>query len=591
MDAKVDVFRNVAVPMRDEVILRADIYLPVDRAIPLPALVTRTPYDKSGGLTSRSDYGRLVRLGFAVVVQDKRGRHHSDGEFTLLRDDGIGVHQDGYDTVEWISAQGWCNGAVGAFGLSYLGFTTMAAAIAAPPSLRAGVSMQPSSDEFTDRTFVDGVLNLLDNVNWATSELLASSLIDRMPVAERIEVQADLDRHRARGDDRYAQLPLMEWPFLRHLPTIWTGQLKHRDDAEYFAENRVAQHEAERIRVPIEHVGGWFDPFSRNTVRHYELTAQFSGARDRQRLVMGPWLHGGLAQSSNGGVEFPDSATDSNALIAQWMETWVTPQGAAGDPLSGPAALLYVLGANRWRAEPDWPIPGTTSTPVFFGADGTLDFNPTPAGERTYSYDPHHPHHAPGITEGMRDHTEFHDRDNLLTYTSATLTEELEITGWPRVVLYAATSSTDLDWLVEMHVVDTDGVSRLFNEGIVRARYRHGRDHPEPVEPDAITQYSVALRPISIVLRPGERLKVVVTGGKFPVFERNPQAFVDLNWATDSDIVTARNTIYSGELHASHIELPVVPAERRGEWVANPWPLISLPVPTPVGERPAEELP
>lgn len=586
----VEVFSNVPVPMRDEVVLRADVYLPVHRTGPLPALVVRTPYDKSGALSAISDYGRLVEFGFAVVIQDKRGRYSSDGEFTLLRDDGIGAHQDGYDTVEWVSAQDWCNGEVGVFGLSYLGHTTMGAAIAAPPSLRAAVSMQPSSDEFTDRTFVDGVLNLSNNVMWATSDLLAPSLLERLPNDVRNVVATDLELYRERDEDRFADMPLLEWPFLRHFEAIWTGPLQHREDPEYFAENRVGPDEAQRIRIPIEHVGGWFDPFARNTVRHYELTSRYSQARDHQRLVMGPWQHGRLAVSENRGVELPESAIDTNGLLAEWMGAWLKEGGASAACRSDPAAFIYVLGANKWRAEPEWPIRGTVASSLFFGADGTLDSNLTAFGERTFSYDPNRPYDAPGITDGMNDLTRYHDRDDVLVYTTSVLAEELEITGWPRVVVFAATPSTDADWLVEMHVLDAYGGSRFIDEGIARARYRNGRSDPQPVEPGVITEYAVEMRPISVVLRPGEQLKLVVTGGKFPVFERNPNSFVDLNWATDTDIVTSLNTVYSSVLYASRIDLPIVPTECRGTWVSNPWPPQAQSVPVPVTKRLAEEL-
>jgi len=117
--------------------------------------------------------------------------------------------------------------------------------------------------------------------------------------------------------------------------------------------------------------------------------------------------------------------------------------------------------------------------------------------------------------------------------------------------------------------VRADGTAMLLDEGIARSRYRHGRANPVPTEPGKVERIEVHLRPVSVELQPGERLRVVVTGGKFPAFERNPGAFVDLNAATEADFQASTRTIVSAS-----VELPIVPASARGEWVANPWPLV-----------------
>jgi putative CocE/NonD family hydrolase len=156
-------------------------------------------------------------------------------------------------------------------------------------------------------------------------------------------------------------------------------------------------------------------------------------------------------------------------------------------------------------------------------------------------------------------------------YRSEPLDQPLEITGWPKAELRARTSATDVDWLVELNVVSTDGVSRLVSEGIARARYRDGRTRPLPVVPGAEETYRVELRPISVMLQPGDRLEVAVSGGKFPTYERNPGSFIDLDTFTSEDFVVSHNEILSG-VAGSHLVLPVVPAAARGTWVRNPWP-------------------
>ncbi len=378
MAVEVEIYRDVQTAMRDGVILRADVYLPKGSRSPLPTILTRTAYGKQGFLTDVSDFGALVGRGFAVVVQDKRGRHASDGEYRILRDDSAGARQDGFDTVEWIARQPWCDGRVDAFGLSYLGHTTMGAAISDPPHLVAGVSIEPATDEYTDRTFVDGVLSLGNIVDWA-SGLVASSLIERLPTAERDAALAELDAYRAAGPDQYRQLPLTDWPFLPRFPLLWTEMLAHREDEDFFAESRVSEAEARRITVPIRHVGGWYDPFLRNTVRQFELTRMHSPAGGAQQLVIGPWNHGGLARSAIGEVEYPNGGIDTNRMVSDWFDGSVE----RGDGLTRCADLRPRREQVAGRAAladcrdelQDW----------YFGADGSLSsvapaagINPSP---------------------------------------------------------------------------------------------------------------------------------------------------------------------------------------------------------------------
>ncbi|MBO9578595.1 MAG: CocE/NonD family hydrolase, partial [Microbacteriaceae bacterium] len=239
--------------------------------------------------------------------------------------------------------------------------------------------------------------------------------------------------------------------------------------------------------------------------------------------------------------------------------------GAAGSP---PVAIVYVLGADRWRAEPAWPIRGTEIRALALQPDGTADFGPARGGERVFAYDPAEPYTAPSVTAGPQDPTAHQGGRNVLVYETGPILAPLEATGWPRAVLHAATTGTDADWFVELDVVGADGAARIVNEGVARSRYRHGRGRPTATEPGRVETITVHLRPMSIELQPGERLRVVVTGGKFPVLEHNPGAFIDPNTATEADYVPSVRTIASASL-----ELPVVPAAARGEWIANPWPL------------------
>jgi putative CocE/NonD family hydrolase len=584
---RVDVYRDVLVPMRDGVRLAADVYRPAD-AGPLPAVVVRTAYGKSRPELG-FDYARIAAAGFAVLVQDKRGRYQSEGEYRVLRDDAAGARQDGYDTVEWVAGQPWCTGEVGAFGVSYLGQTVLGAAVAAPPHLRAGSSAQPSSDEFTDRSFLDGVL-IVGMGTWAAIPPVADDLIARLPEDRREEARAELGKYLGGLPAVAASVPLLDQPFLRLFPQIWAEPLQHREEPAFFAESRFCREEAERVTVPLLHVGSWFDFFARNTVRQYGLLtahAATSEARDGQRLILGPWTHGGFGTDTVHGADLPDAAIDYDGLVIGWLGRWLR-----GDAPPGPdhRVVLYVLGVNRWRAEAAWPPPGAVPTSFGLSADGQVVPGDAAEGARTFRYDPADPYLGGRLPEvGLADLSAFHGA-NVLAFDTGPVARETEVTGIPELVLHMSTTATDADWVVELHLVAADGTLRLVNEGAARARYRRSRTEPEPVRPGTVEEYTVALRPMSMVIPAGEGLRIVVTAGKYPAFERNPQHFTDLNTVAEGDYRPADHTLHSGP-GRSRIILPLVAPSERGEWIGNPWPRPRPSEPVSVAEHPASQLP
>ncbi len=255
--------------------------------------------------------------------------------------------------------------------------------------------------------------------------------------------------------------------------------------------------------------------------------------------------------------------------------------------------ILYVMGENRWRAEPSWPLPGTTSNAVLFRADGGLSAEKPAASEASdsFHYDPEIPYTAPGIAGGMSALGNYQLGKNVLIYTGAPLKEAVEASGWVTAELYASTSSTDTDWFIELHDVTPDGRSLLVTEGVARARYRKSRTKPEAVVPGEINRYELDLRATSIVFKPGHRIRVVVTSGKFPYLERNPNKFVDLNSYTEKDLVVAQQKIFHDAEHPSAVHLPLVKISEHTNWIDNPAP------PKPPGAlpklivKPASDLP
>lgn len=593
------VYKDVMIPMRDGIRLATDVYMPPPGGSgPLPALVTRTPYGKAGLPAPMGEpsnpYGaaELALKGYAVAVQDKRGKYGSEGDYPgVMMNDGTGVHQDGRDTVEWLAGQPWCDGSVGAWGVSYMGHTTIAAAMASPPHLKSGLAAQPATDVFTEERFIDGAFRM--EVGFWTV-MNAADLARHLPEAERGAAMAEIGRFMLQGDRAYLTLPITDIVLQRRFPMLWADVLRHRDDPAYFAESAVTAERARDVKVPLLHLGAWYDPFLRNSIRQFQLVSGHAAdpaVREAQRLIIGPWRHGAFGEEMSGQTRFPGAAIDYNGLVGAWSGQWLKSEPPPS--FMDHKVIVYVVGENRWRAEPSWPPPGVSPTPFHLRADGGLSADkPAPSeGADSFTYDPFSPYTAPNVAAGRNALNLFQLGADVLVYTTPPLSEPMEASGPVTATLYAASSATDADWFVELHDVGPDGASMLVTEGVCRARYRRSRTQPEPLTPGQVERFEIDLRSTSIVFKPGHRIRVVVTGGKFPYLERNPQAFVDLNSFTEKDVVAARHTIFHDAERPSAIHLPLVRIEEHAAWVDNPAPASAAKRSFELVERSAGELP
>ena len=504
------VMRNVMVPMRDGVRLATDIYLPADGG-PFPVLLARTPYNKNLGLGPAGPVG-LVARGYAVVMQDKRGRYASEGFYRPEFDDGVGPRKDGYDTVEWVAAQAWCNRKVGMWGGSYLGHTTISACMAAPPHLLSGVSTRPATDSFSQT----GIFNL-GICGW--NEMQGPDWLAKFTDPQtRAQAEAELELVKADRAKAMRTLPLIEMPYQRFLTTMWAEPLEHRDDPGFF-ENRTTAEKFSHVQTPILHIGGWFDPFLNNTLKHYRLgttAAATEHARKEQRLIVGPWIHGAAVNEKVGEIAFPNQMPDYDRLMTDFQDIWL--KDAPPRSYHQYPAIIYVMGANRWRGETQWPPAAAVEKAVFLRRGGSMSFE-APGAESGDSYDsdPNHPYSGPSFAGGPRDASAALKGANLLVYTSPPLERDVEIVGPVGFDLYAASTGTDTDWIVELHEVLPDGRSMVMTEGAIRARFRKSRFDPEPIEPGRVERYKIDLRstefPPIVTGLLNRRKSVSTTGG------------------------------------------------------------------------------
>ena len=572
--ANMTVEKNVAVPMRDGVVLRADVYRP---AAPgrFPTLVYRTPYGKDDLVASGSEptVVRAARAGYAVVVQDVRGRYHSDGEFRPYQQEG----KDGYDTIEWAALQPWSNGRVGTFGLSYPGAVQWLAAMEAPPHL---VSIFPAMTFDTGRHFFffGGGFNH-DWMRWILLNI-APDVRQRKglagPVTEKA-AQAEWDRLKWQWEDR---LPLRDFPVLKEVAPWYDEWLQHPDDGSYWDFADVTRAYA-KMSFPALNFSAWYD----SNYGPLGAISNYNGMRDKaatdtarrgQRLILGPWDHGDPTEYETkvGELDFgPNMTFDYYSLIIKWHDRWLKEIRNGVD--EGPPVRLFVMGDNVWRAENEWPLKRTQYVPYYLhsqgrantaAGDGSLSTaGPQAAGEGEppdrYVYDPRHPVTLENFEKmGPFDHSKLQSREDVLVYTTEPLAEDTEVTGPITVHLWAASSAVDTDFAFMLCDVSPDGKAYNLapNEaGFLRARYRKSESAPEPLTPNEPTELVIGEMVTSNVFKKGHRIRLEVTSSRFPAFDRNPNTGEP--FGTSSRTVVARQTILHDTGHPSRVILPIIP--------------------------------
>jgi putative CocE/NonD family hydrolase len=543
--------QGVSVPMRDGIVLRADVYRP-EAGTACPALLLRTPYDRSVAMIPSSgiEPEPAVEAGYAVVCQDVRGLHGSDGEFYPFTYEG----HDGYDSVEWIAAQPWCDGSVGMVGRSYAATCQWLAASEQPPHLKAICPVLTGSDFFRGWVYQGGAFHLGFNLFW----VWMMSAKRGAPKAEQL----------------FSHLPLRAVP----LPDPAWGRfyfdwLAHPTDDDYWQSLSINRRYP-RIEIPVLNVGGWFDVFLGGTLENFTRITREGGsaaAREDSRLIVGPWAHG----STYG--PFPDHSFDIyeqrdeiDFLRCQldFFDRHLRNAPVAAERES--PVRIFVMGENRWRDVDSWPLTKARETPWFLRRDGVLDLQPP--GDETpdaYTYDPSDP--APTVggptslpakmmrtNSGPLDQTRVEQRDDVVVYTSSALEAPVEVTGPISVILHASTSGRDTDFIAKLCDVWPDGRSLLLSEGVLRARFREGFAYEVLVEPERPYEYRIDLVATSNVFRAGHRIRVAITSSSFPRLDPNANTGAPLGTDGPDDLQAARQTIYHDSDRPSRLLLAVV---------------------------------
>lgn len=561
------VTRNVAVPMRDGVILRADVRLP--RATGrFPVLVFRTPYGKNErDPDNESTFRNAVGRGYALVIQDVRGRYASGGEFTAYQKEG----KDGYDTIEWAARQPWSDGRVGTFGLSYPGAVQWLAAVENPPHLKAMVPAMCFSAIGPNFVYFGGVFEAAW-ASWAYLDMSPNARARRRLGGPRTLAAAKTAWKRLGGDAVIeGWLPSLRMPYLKRIAPYYYSWLEHPPYDPWWEWGNLRD-KYSRVQAAALHISGWHDePYGTEGAisNHLGLVSARTGQSDpRSKLLIGPWIHGvdATGSTSSGNRQFgPTARIDYDQVVLDWLDHHV--RGAANAVPDWPDVAVYVMGDNTWRKDRVWPLRATTRRIAYFGPApdisgfGVISFQP--AGENSvngFMSDPEKPVIDKfGTNFGAFDLRDLAMRQDVLTFETAPLGEDLRIVGRIMAKIYARSDLPDFDLYLRLIDVAPDGTAfNLESAGheVVRASYREQTVMRKLLRPGEIVEISFDNLLTGNTFKTGHRLRVYLMGSWFPTYSRNLQT----GELETTSAVTRSGTIeiLYGPAYPSRLVLPVV---------------------------------
>lgn len=504
-----------SVKTRDGELLAADVYLPSEGQV-FPAVLIRTPYGKTRGAEG---YYRFVQRGYAVVIQDVRGREDSTGEWMPQHYE----IEDGDDTLNWIAAQSWSDGTVGMTGGSYLGYVQWAAAASGNPHLKAMLSSVCAGSAFVDLPRRGGCFN---------SGMLAWGFaMSEQRMRPDLMMQDNWDEIldiRPIGDIPKKALG-RELPFL----TRW---LEHKDQDEFWKKGNWHMN-YKGGPVPALIMSGWFDDNGMGTTEALELVKDWP--ENTWKAVLGPWKHSGNADYDLHGIYMGQDALryDMDILCMKWLEHFL--KGAENGIEKTPALEYYTVGDNCWKTGECWPPADTERAILYLGGErngaaagngaacgqGDLYFEvPEIEGKDSYLYDPEAPSvHVIDMSENElevpEDYTAEEQREDMLSYTTKPFEKAFTITGELAVKLYFSCDCPDTDFMMRITDVDETGRSIKLADGVLGAKYRNGFEQAEYLEPGRIYHITIRTTKISNTFLPGHRLRLTVTSsGKNFIF-------------------------------------------------------------------------
>ena len=557
--------KNVAVPMRDGTVLRADLLRPKSNG-PFPVLVYRTPYGKEAALKEYTTFRHAVERGYAVVVEDVRGRYSSGGDFLAYQQEG----HDGYDTIEWAASQPWSNGAVGTFGLSYPGAVQWLAAIENPPHLKA---MVPAMTFSTPQNFfyAGGTWDM-SWIDWIWNNMAPDVRIKRHLPGPKTYKDA-LAAWKEVGPKAVCELPLASLVELQGIAPYYYEWLRHPADDPWWDWCELRD-KYDRVHAAVLNFSAWYDdnygPEGATTNFAGLLKARAGQGDPRTHLVLGSWVHGveSTAKTNAGEREFgPAAAIDYDEVVLGWLDHYV--RGIDNGVNQGMPVRYFVMGANQWRDANSWPPPAKPTAYYLRPSNSqeepetdTKTLHNLRGGAHAFSSflsDPADPVTNPYALSGAHDYRDLVNRKDVLSFDSFPLKHDVEVTGPIHANIFLSCDCPDVDLWIRLLDVSPDGTAfNLMSPGlgVLRASYREIKRGRQLLKPGRVYELRLENLITSNTFRKGHRIRVQISASFFPDFSRNLQSG-DLE-AQSTKMHRATVQIYHDPKHPSRVILPVV---------------------------------
>lgn len=601
--------QEVMIPMRDGVKLFTSIYVPKDSTRTYPILLKRTPY-------SCSPYGEseyvgsfqnmyLAREGYIFITQDVRGKYMSEGEFVDVRPyipktnpapplpevqkgkkkgqsvppkPEIDEATDTYDAVDWLIRKlATNNGKVGVYGISYPGFYATMSILAQHPAIKAVSPQAPVTDWFIGDDFHhNGAFFMLDGFAFYSG-------FGKPRPAPTTTGQPGFSDWKT--PDNYSfylkagALRNFNEKYLHGEIPFWNDLMSHPNYDAWWQARNPRPH-LKNVQPAVLTVGGLFDAEDCwGAWNVYKTIEKQNPAATSNRVVIGPWVHGGWARGKGdrlGNVAFnsPTSEYFNQEIEFKFFEFYLKGKGS----MDLADATVFETGTNRWTSYSAWPPAKAQPTPFYLNDNGVIGTEkPPPSGFDEYLSDPSKPVpytenvHLQRTREYMTDDQRFAARrPDVLVYSTPELTENLTVTGAAIADLWVSTTGTDADWVVKIIDVFPDtlsasengtpmgGYQMLVRGEIMRGRYRNSFEKPEAFVSDLQTKVRFELPDIAHTFQKGHRLMVQIQSSWFPLADRNPQQFVDIYKCSDADFIKATHRVFHSAELPSAIILPVL---------------------------------
>ncbi|AJA07896.1 putative hydrolase [Sphingopyxis fribergensis] len=580
--------QDVMIPMRDGVLLHAQVWRPKGHVGKLPILMTRSPYGFTKaridtGLSKAGGYGELAEDKFIFVFQDIRGRFGSEGEFVNLRPlkktaDGIDEATDTYDSIDWLVKNlPGNNGKVGVFGVSYGGWTAAVATVNPHPALKAVTSQASPEDMFIGDDFLHNGAFRLD---YAWSWVSALETDGRTMKAFDFGTDDAYDWYLKQSD-----LADMDRRLLGRSMPSWQNFVSHPNYDSFWRDSRTSHMMPAKVAVPNLIVAGWWDQEDFYGPMTIYANQEKGDDRGLNYLVVGPWNHGGWRGegSKYGPFELggPTGQWFRTSVELPWFRYWLKGVGK----LDQPEAFVFQSGSNKWQRLSRWPAVEGKQRSLYLHPEGKLSFDAPKSrkGASSFVSDPANPvpyRDRAILKPFMRpesnwstwiadDQAPFTKRKDVLFWQTEPLAEDVTVAGDIEARLFASTTGTDADWVVKLVDIypsdaatpeDLRGRQRMIANDVFRGRFRASYEKPAAIKPGKALEYRIDLHSASHVFRKGHRIGVQVQSSWFPLIDRNPQTFVpNILKAKPGDYRAQTHSVFYSRDFPSSISMSVVP--------------------------------